>query len=404
MQFSSERLLIMRKYLQVQNFLILSTFFIVCHDSFAQLPPLMKHRVIIADEGNGKVHYINLANPTEKWSITTANRDLQLIGNNRLMVSVGDGYAEYNVNTGAFINKITTGGTVQSVFRLTPKSTYVGADGNPATLTEVDSTGKQIRKITFALNASIRVVRPTSAKTFLVGGKVAGTMYECDSTGKIVLEIKAGGEPYMGLRLPNGNTLISTGYGDLIGSQKVPQMVLVDSKANVLKKFPTQTDLGSDFWKQASPYFFGGFQILKNGNIVVSNWEGHGPGNGSKGFQLIEIDSSLTKVVSYWKQDPNLVSSIHGVLVTDSLDTEKMYSDVNGILAPVEPPSVIEYGSKLIHSGSLSPNSSAYPTGILSHMFSLSGRSIAEVSSHYANGIYVLKKGVIKEFKISNVK
>ena len=394
----------MRRYLQVQTFFILSIFFIACHESFAQLPPQMKHKVIIADEGNGKVHYINLANPAERWSITTSNRDLQLIGNNRLMVSVGDGYAEYNVNTGAFIKKITTGGTVQSVFRLTPKSTYVGADGNPAILTEVDSAGKQIKKITFALNASIRVVRPTPAKTFLVGGKVAGTMYECDSTGKIALEIKAGGEPYMALRLPNGNTLVSTGYGDLIGSQKVPQLVLVDSKANVLRKFPTQADLGSDFWKQASPYFFGGFQILKNGNIVVSNWEGHGPGNGGKGFQLIEIDSSLTKVVSYWKQDPNIVSSIHGVLVIDSLDMEKMYSDVNGILAPVEPPSAIGHDSKLIHSGLSSPNSPAIPTGILGHMFSLNGRSIAEFTPNYANGAYVLKKGNFKEFKISNVK
>lgn len=95
-------------------------------------PPIMKHKVIVADEGNGKVHYINLSNPTEQWTITTDNRDLQLIGNDRLMVSVGDGYAEYNVKTGAFIKKITSGGTVQSVFRLTPKSTFIGSDGNPA--------------------------------------------------------------------------------------------------------------------------------------------------------------------------------------------------------------------------------------------------------------------------------
>ncbi|HON09819.1 MAG TPA: hypothetical protein PLE24_03040 [Chitinispirillaceae bacterium] len=52
--------------------------------------------MIVADEGNGKVHYINLSNPTERWSVTTASRDLQLIGSDRLMVSVGDEYSEYN--------------------------------------------------------------------------------------------------------------------------------------------------------------------------------------------------------------------------------------------------------------------------------------------------------------------
>ncbi|NLP02533.1 MAG: hypothetical protein GX089_08565 [Fibrobacter sp.] len=42
------------------------------------------------------MHYINLSNPTERWSVTTASRDLQLIGSDRLMVSVGDEYSEYN--------------------------------------------------------------------------------------------------------------------------------------------------------------------------------------------------------------------------------------------------------------------------------------------------------------------
>lgn len=104
---------------------------IVHPKTFAQLPAPMKYKVIVADEGNGKVHYINLANPAEKWSATTPNRDLQLIGNDRLMVSVGDGHAEYNVKTGALIKKVATTGSVQSAFRTSCKSTFIGADGSP---------------------------------------------------------------------------------------------------------------------------------------------------------------------------------------------------------------------------------------------------------------------------------
>jgi hypothetical protein len=212
-------------------------------------------------------------------------------------------------------------------------------------------------------------------------------MNECDSTGKIIWEANAGGEPYMALRLPNGNTLISNGYGG--------QMVLVDSKAKVLKQFPTQADKnGSDFWSQAKPNFFAGFQILKNGNIVVTNWEGHGGGNGGTGFQLIEIDSGLTKVVSYWKQDPALVSSLHGVLVLDSLDTKNMYSDINGILAPVTPPVAVE---RDVQPRYVSPKNPAIPAGTLDRMVGLNGRSIPGFSLPCAPGVYVRQKGTAKE-------
>jgi len=359
---------------------------IFAHSGSAQLPPQMKYKVILADEGNGKVHYVNLANTTEKWSITTANRDLQLIGNDRLMVSIGNGYAEYNVITGAYISKVTTGGTVQSVFRLSPKSTYIGTDGNPAAITEVDSAGKQIRKISLALNASIRIVRPTAMGTFLVGGKVAGIMYECDSTGKILWEAQAGGEPYMALRLKNGNTLISNGYGG--------QMVLVDSKSKVLKQFPAASDKnGSAFWSQATPNFFAGFQVLANGNIVVSNWQGHGVGNGGKGFQLIEIDSALTKVVSYWKQDASLVSSLHGVLILDGLDTKVMHSDVNGILAPVILPVAIRYDRQ---PSGISPVY-VFPT-TASRLFGLDGRVLPGMQVQSAPGVFIHQTGSVKKF------
>ncbi len=110
-------------------FAIVVSFCLLGFDSaIAQHPVPMKYKVIVADEGNQKVHYINLANPSERWSIATSNRDLQLIGNDLLMVSVGDGYSEYNVKTGASIKKVSTGSGVQSVFRLSEKSTYVKAE------------------------------------------------------------------------------------------------------------------------------------------------------------------------------------------------------------------------------------------------------------------------------------
>ena len=81
------------------------------------------------------------------------------------------------------------------------------------------------------------------------------------------------------------------------------------------------------------PNFYAGYQILPNGHFVVTNWEGHGGGNGGKGVQLLEYDASGA-LVWRWKQNPNLVSSLHDVIVLDGLDTTKLHDDVNGVLAP----------------------------------------------------------------------
>lgn len=359
-------------------------------NAVAEMPPQMKYKVILGDEGNSKVHYIDLANPTDKWTASVFHRDMQFVGNDRVMVSTGDGYAEYSTLTGTLQKKVTAGGTVQSVFRLTGKSTFVGVDGNPASVKEVDTSGKTLRTITLSTNANIRVIRPTMKKTYLVGGKAAGTMYECDSTGKVIWQANAGGEPYMALRLPNGNTLISSGYG--------AQMVLAGPSGAVIKKFPDQSDkTGNDFWTQAKPNFFAGFQILKNGNIVVSNWQGHGGGNGNSGFQLLEFDSTLSKVISYWKQDPSLVSSLHAVLVIDNIDTKLMYSDANGIMAPIIndiiTPVRQAYGNEAA-GGLLSAHQYPAIPGKASGLFDCTGRSVTSVAAHHRPaGIFILKNG-----------
>jgi outer membrane protein assembly factor BamB len=309
---------------------------VLTQPAFPQAPVPMRHRVLIADEGNGRIHYVNMNNPLEKWSVTGPNRDLQLVGNDRVMVSdnFGTGYTEYNVLTGAELRRVNVIGVsdgINSAFRLTPNVTFLARDGSPAKIIKADSSGRVLDSIVLALDASVRICRPTVKHSFIIGGKVSGMMCEFDSTGKKIWETNAGGEPYMGVRLPNGNTLISNGYGG--------QMVLAGASGTIIKKFPAQVNYqGDDFWKNANPNFFAGFQILKNGNIVVANWQGHGTGHGGSGYQLIEIDSGLTRAVSYWKQDSTLVSSLHGVLVLDSLDTRLLYSDREGTLAPVLPP------------------------------------------------------------------
>ena len=108
----------------------------------------------------------------------------------------------------------------------------------------------------------------------------------------------------------------------------------------VVRKFLTSDDKKKDslFWNAAKPYFFSGFQVLRGGNVVVANWQRHGAGYGNSGFHLIEIDSAFTRPVAYWKQNASLVSSLHGLLVLNGIDTKLLHSDVNGVLQPLSDP------------------------------------------------------------------
>jgi hypothetical protein len=127
--------------------------------TFAQYTiPQMTHRLFLADEGNGKVYYIHLSNPTEKWTVTCSNRDMQLIDNDRLMVSDngGTGYSELRLLTDAIIRHVGIAGVtsgINSAFRLSNKEIFCARDGSPAKILEIDSTGKTPSIITLSLDA-----------------------------------------------------------------------------------------------------------------------------------------------------------------------------------------------------------------------------------------------------------
>jgi hypothetical protein len=86
---------------------------------------------------------------------------------------------------------------------------------------------------------------------------------------------------------------------------------------------------------EINPVFYAGFQIMKNGNYVVTNWQGHGPGHGDSGHQLLEYTPN-GKLVWSWKQDPSKYSSLQGVLVLDGLDMKMLHVEGSaGTLMPV---------------------------------------------------------------------
>jgi hypothetical protein len=129
------------------------------------------------------------------------------------------------------------------------------------------------------------------------------------------------GHAWKAVRLPNGNTLASAGYGGF--------MVELDSTGKVIRKFG-----GKDQTPAAvNASFFATFQLLPNGDVVVANWQGHGPGHGASGVQLVEFDKTGALVWQWSKAD--VISSLQGVLVLDNLNTAVLHDERNGVMEPL---------------------------------------------------------------------
>jgi len=107
------------------------------------------------------------------------------------------------------------------------------------------------------------------------------------------------------VRLANGNLLVSAGYGAFL--------VELDPAGKIVRKFGGKESVPSE----VNPFFYAMFQLLSNGHIVLANWQGHGPGFGQSGIQLLEFNIEGEIVWSWSKAD--LISSLQGVLVLDGL-------------------------------------------------------------------------------------
>jgi len=197
--------------------------------------------------------------------------------------------------------------------------------GAGVVLAEVDATGAVTQTIGFPDFSFVRLVRQTPNKTFLV--TVDDAVIEGDAAGNILWRAnvprvnQTASHVWQALRLPTGDTVVSTGY------------------AASIEIFGPGQDLKRTITGPADvvPNQYVGFEILPGGNYLVANWLGH---TGEvMGVQLLDYDPEGALVWSY-RPDPATESlSLHHVIVLDGLDPSQLYvDDTNGLLVPVPPP------------------------------------------------------------------
>ena len=283
----------------------------------------VKHRFLAVDEARHQLVHVDQFDSSKDWTLPLPikHRDIQLVGKNVVLLSSLEGFHEYDLAERRMLKEVKGYPGTVSARRLPDGRTILVCNAPGVTLFELSPDGKELRKSTFDVPTT-RVVRMTPQGTILFGS--ANRVFEGDLEGNLLKQytLPEGVWAYQTVRLPSGNLLVSGGYD--------PRMLEVDPKGKLVKTFgPGQTGAEKDL----GLHLFAGFQIIKNGHIVMSNWSGHGEDDSRKGVQLVEFDSK-GRVVWTW-HDPQRAGSIDGLIVLDDLDTGVLNDDVSSVLGPV---------------------------------------------------------------------
>lgn len=286
----------------------------------------IQHEFVCIDEGHASLLHINEQDASKNWLVPIGQpqaRDMQLIGNGRILIGHHHGYSEFELSGGRLLKEFKTYAGVTAARRQPNGHTILAGvnigSASGVTVLELDAGDQEIRRSVFA-GDYVRLFRQTSQGTYLMSCN--DRIREGTPDGVYLREFPVPGfyHAWKALRLPSGHLLITAGYGAF--------MVELDADGQVIRKIGSKDVLSSHI----RPFFYAMFQLLPNGHVVLANWQGHGPRLGDSGVQLLEFNPSGDLVWSWSKKD--LISSLQGLLVLDGLDTSLLHDERNGVMAP----------------------------------------------------------------------
>jgi hypothetical protein len=288
---------------------------------------MIQHEFIAIDEGHATLLHIDERDPSKSWLVPIgqpAARDMQLVGGNKILIGHHRGYTEFDIRLGRVAKEFKALEGVTAVRRQPNGHTIIAGVDLPGTkgvvVLELDDNDREINRVVFP-GDYVRLIRQTNTGTYLMSCN--DRIREGSRDGKYLRGFPVEGfyHAWKSLRLPNGNLIVTAGYGAFV--------VELDAAGQILRKFGGTEQVP----EKVRPFFYAMFQLLPNGNIVLANWQGHGPGFGSSGVQLLEFNSAGEIVWSWSKAD--LISSLQGVLVLDGLDISRLHDERNGVMAPL---------------------------------------------------------------------
>ena len=287
---------------------------------------MIQHEFIAIDEGHATLLHIDERDQSRNWIAPIgqpAARDMQLIGGGKILIGHHHGYTEFDLKLGRVLKEFASLEGVTAVRRQPNGHTLIAGVDIPGAkgvaVLELDANDKEIHRTIYP-GDYVRLIRQTEQGTYLMSCN--DRIREGSRDGTYLREFPVEGfyHAWKSLRLPNGNLIVTAGYGAFV--------VELDPDGKILRKMGGKDQVP----ERVRPFFYAMFQLLPNGNIVLANWQGHGPGYGSSGVQLLEFDGAGELVWSWSKAE--LISSLQGVLVLDGLDPAKLHDERGGVMRP----------------------------------------------------------------------
>ena len=221
-------------------------------------------RFLALDNGRNRLLMIGPDGAAD-WAIDVplGSRDLQLVDGDQVLVSHGNGAAEYALSDGTQGWTLAGFAGVNSARRLDNGNTLLGANlPGGVTIIEAAPDGAEVSRVELTGLDDMRLLRRLDDGNTLLTVVDPFRVIEVDPAGSVVWEAPLPGKGYVAERLSDGTTVATTGDAvtvlDLDPAGKVIHEV--GGKA-------THPDAGLDW--------FSGFDRLENGNVVVTNWLGH---------------------------------------------------------------------------------------------------------------------------------
>lgn len=131
----------------------------------------MKHAFLVKDESRSKLHYVNQFDPSKNWTISLPKecRDIQWLGNGRILVSHPHGYLEYDLITRKEVKSVFPKGCaqVESAIRLPDGRTVLGGRKGHVTFYELAPDDNVLRRVDFKNYHDLRLFRFSPEGHFL---------------------------------------------------------------------------------------------------------------------------------------------------------------------------------------------------------------------------------------------
>ena len=188
--------------------------------------------------------------------------------------------------------KVEKGQELYTATELPTGEFFLAACGIPSRLITLNQKGEKTGEQNFDsgianVHGQFRQILPTGHNTYLVPLMGKSEVIELTKTGEVTRRIKVGGNPFSVKVMRDGNWLVACGDAH--------KLVVVDPVNQVVKD-----SIPASVVKEASLLFVGEPAQYRNGNIIISNWNGHSKDKTQP--KLVEIDAK-NKVV--WTLSPS---------------------------------------------------------------------------------------------------